>query len=40
MEKNVSFISTDLIAPNTYQPRKVFNDNTIEELAQSIKLTV
>lgn len=37
MEKNVSFISTDLIAPNAYQPRKVFNDNTIEELAQSIR---
>ncbi|MEG0774847.1 ParB/RepB/Spo0J family partition protein [Clostridium sp.] len=37
MEKNINFISTDLIAPNTYQPRKIFNDNTIEELAQSIK---
>jgi ParB family transcriptional regulator, chromosome partitioning protein len=37
MEKNVNFISTELIAPNTYQPRKIFNDNTIEELAQSIK---
>jgi ParB family transcriptional regulator, chromosome partitioning protein len=37
MERNVNFISTELIAPNTYQPRKIFNDSTIEELAQSIK---
>ncbi|GAA0123634.1 MAG: ParB/RepB/Spo0J family partition protein [Clostridium argentinense] len=37
MEKNVTYISTELISPNKYQPRQVFNDETIEELAQSIK---
>lgn len=38
MEKNVTYISTELISPNKYQPRQVFNDETIEELAQSIKV--
>ncbi|HAG42981.1 MAG TPA: nucleoid occlusion protein [Clostridium sp.] len=37
MEKNVTYISTELISPNKYQPRQVFNDETIEELGQSIK---
>lgn len=37
MEKVVNYIATDLIDPNMYQPRKVFNDEGIEELAQSIK---
>jgi ParB family chromosome partitioning protein len=38
MEKNVCYISPDLISPNIYQPRKYFNEETIEELAQSIKV--
>jgi ParB family chromosome partitioning protein len=37
MDKNISYISTDLITPNIYQPRRHFNEETIEELAQSIK---
>lgn len=37
MQKNVNYISTDLIFPNVYQPRKHFNEETIDELAQSIK---
>ncbi|MGY0373833.1 nucleoid occlusion protein [Clostridium sp. JNZ J1-5] len=37
MQKDISYISTDLIVPNAYQPRKYFNDDTIDELAQSIK---
>lgn len=35
---NISYISTNLIIPNLYQPRKHFNDETIEELAQSIRV--
>ena len=38
MEKNICFISPDLISPNIYQPRKHFNEETIDELAQSIKV--
>ncbi|MGL4731352.1 MAG: nucleoid occlusion protein [Clostridium sp.] len=37
MEKNVINISTELIVPNKYQPRQVFKQEAIEELAQSIK---
>lgn len=37
MEKDIKYISTDLIIPNAYQPRTYFDDNTIEELAQSIE---
>ncbi|MCY6356370.1 nucleoid occlusion protein [Clostridium sp. ZS2-4] len=37
MEKDIKYISTDLIIPNAYQPRKYFNDETISELAQSIE---
>ncbi|MEA4826711.1 MAG: nucleoid occlusion protein [Clostridium sp.] len=37
MQKDINYISTDLIVPNAYQPRKYFNDDTIDELAQSIK---
>lgn len=37
MEKDIKYISTDLIIPNAYQPRKHFNDETISELAQSIE---
>lgn len=36
MQKDIKYISTDLIIPNTYQPRKYFNDESINELAQSI----
>ncbi|MBL4938405.1 nucleoid occlusion protein [Clostridium sp. YIM B02515] len=38
MEKNICYISPDLISPNIYQPRKHFNEETIDELAQSIKV--
>lgn len=37
MEKNINYISVDLISPNLYQPRKYFDENSLEELAQSIK---
>ncbi len=38
MEKNIYYISPDLISPNIYQPRKHFNEETIDELAQSISV--
>lgn len=38
MEQNINYISPDNILPNIYQPRKHFNDESIEELAQSIKM--
>jgi ParB family chromosome partitioning protein len=38
MEKNVYYISPDLISPNIYQPRKHFNEEAIDELAQSIRV--
>jgi len=37
MQNNVSYVSIELISPNVYQPRKHFNEETIEELSQSIK---
>lgn len=37
MQKNINYIPVDLIVPNVYQPRKHFNDESIDELAQSIK---
>lgn len=37
MQKNVIYISTNMIIPNVYQPRKNFNEDTISELAQSIE---
>ncbi len=37
MDKNVKSIPVELIQPNTYQPRKYFDEQAIEELAQSIK---
>lgn len=37
MDKDIKYIATDFIIPNTYQPRKYFNDDTIRELAQSIE---
>ncbi|GAA0178221.1 nucleoid occlusion protein [Clostridium sediminicola] len=36
MKKDIEYIPLEQIIPNAYQPRKTFNDNTIEELAQSI----
>lgn len=36
MQKNVDYISVDLILPNVYQPRKHFDEEALEELAQSI----
>jgi ParB family transcriptional regulator, chromosome partitioning protein len=38
MEKNIYYISPEFISPNIYQPRKHFNEESIEELAQSIKM--
>ncbi len=38
MQNNINYISVDLISPNVYQPRKYFDDETIEELAQSINV--
>lgn len=37
MHNNIQYISPVDITPNLYQPRKVFNEESIEELAQSIK---
>lgn len=37
MEQNFTYIQTNTILPNIYQPRKIFDDESIDELAQSIK---
>lgn len=37
MQNEIRFIAPDLIVPNLYQPRKYFDEDAIEELAQSIK---
>lgn len=37
MQKQVNMVSTADIVPNVYQPRKFFDENAIEELAQSIR---
>lgn len=37
MKKDIKYISTDIIIPNTYQPRRYFNEDTIDELGVSIK---
>ncbi|MBP2033998.1 ParB family chromosome partitioning protein [Clostridium algifaecis] len=37
MQRNINYISVDLISPNLYQPRKYFDENSLDELAQSIK---
>jgi len=37
MQNNVNYVSIELISPNVYQPRKHFNEETIEELSLSIK---
>ncbi|SHI11088.1 ParB family protein [Clostridium collagenovorans DSM 3089] len=36
MDKSINLISVDLIVPNTYQPRQYFDEEAIDELAQSI----
>lgn len=36
MQENINYISVDLISPNIYQPRKHFDEESLEELAQSI----
>lgn len=37
LEEKVFYIETDKIKPNPLQPRKVFSEESIEELAQSIR---
>lgn len=37
MNKEIVQINVDKIIPNTYQPRKYFNEEALEELSQSIK---
>ncbi|AKA71258.1 nucleoid occlusion protein [Clostridium scatologenes] len=36
MQENINYIPVDLISPNIYQPRKHFDEESLEELAQSI----
>ncbi|MCR5505215.1 MAG: ParB/RepB/Spo0J family partition protein [Elusimicrobiaceae bacterium] len=36
-KKNIQKISIDKIIPNRYQPRKTFNEESLKDLAQSIK---
>ncbi|MEG1257089.1 ParB/RepB/Spo0J family partition protein [Clostridium sp.] len=38
MENTINYIEVDSICPNQYQPRKVFDEESIKELAQSIKV--
>ncbi len=38
MENTINYISVDSICPNLYQPRRVFDEESIQELAQSIKV--
>ncbi len=37
MNREISNISVDRIFPNTYQPRRFFNEEALEELSQSIR---
>lgn len=37
MNREITNISVDRIFPNTYQPRRFFNEEALEELSQSIK---
>ena len=37
MNREINNISVDKIFPNTYQPRRFFNEEALEELSQSIK---
>lgn len=36
MQKSINYIDVNLILPNVYQPRKQFDEDKLEELAQSI----
>lgn len=36
MQDNINYICVDSILPNLYQPRKYFDEESLEELAQSI----
>lgn len=36
MQENINYIPVDFISPNVYQPRKHFDEESLEELAQSI----
>ena len=36
-KRNIQKISIDKIIPNRYQPRKTFNEDSLKDLAQSIK---
>lgn len=38
MQSNINYISTEKILPNVYQPRKFFDEESIDELAQSINV--
>lgn len=38
MQKNINYVPVDLILPNVYQPRKYFDEESLDELAQSIKI--
>lgn len=38
MQNNISYLPTENIYPNIYQPRKYFDSDAIDELAQSIKV--
>lgn len=37
MKKDINYVLIDNIIPNTYQPRKYFNEESIDELGESIK---
>jgi ParB family chromosome partitioning protein len=37
MQKNINYVPVDLILPNVYQPRKYFDEESLDELAQSIR---
>lgn len=37
MEEKIFYIETDKIKPNPYQPRKIFSEESLKELADSIK---
>lgn len=37
MQESITYIAPDMILPNLYQPRKFFDEDAIDELAQSIK---
>lgn len=38
MQTSINYISTEKILPNVYQPRKFFDEESIDELAQSINV--